>query len=85
MWLMFFLQFGVPSYIVSLRHECVHGILSSLESLKCATDFGLQCNCCEPQRWLNQQMRERAVIYSSPRIPSLWISFYGTSPATHSG
>ena len=46
-----YLQFGVPSYIVSLRHECVHGILPSLESLKCATDFKQcvvvmeTCNC----------------------------------------
>ena len=57
---------------MSLRHECVHGILPSLESLKCATDFGLQWlrnNYWEPQILLNQQIRE-----SSGTVVSLYIS-----------
>jgi hypothetical protein len=65
-------HFGVPSYIVSLRHECVHGILPSLESLKCATDFGLQWlrnNYWEPQRLLNQQIRE------SSEVCGEWVHF----------
>ena len=57
------LQFGVPAYIVTLRHQCAHRALPSLEALKCGASTALQWlldNYWEPQRQHNQQREENS-------------------------
>ena len=57
------LQFGVPAYIVTLRHQCAHRALPSLEALKCGAGTALQWlldNYWEPQRQHNQQREENS-------------------------
>ena len=55
------LQFGIPAYIVTLRHQCAHRTLPSLGALKCAVSTGLQWLrdiYWEPQRQHNRQREE---------------------------
>jgi hypothetical protein len=67
-------HFGVPAYIVTLRHKCAHRALPSMEALKCGAGIALQWlmdNYWEPQRQHNQQREQNSV----PKAPEATVSF----------
>ena len=59
---MFFcLQFGIPQYVVTLRHDCTHHSMPSLGALKCAVRSCLQWlmeHYWEAERQLNYQRED---------------------------
>ena len=62
-------QFGIPPYIVSLRHECSHKSIPPLGALKCAINTSLrwlQDYYWEPQRQLNR-LRGQLYIDQLPK------------------